>query len=238
MSTYILKIKLLSDTTFGRGDGVAGLVDQEVEHDRYGFPYLRGRTLKGLLSEECDNLIAVLPDDNQRQHWQEVANRLFGVPGSSLDTQAKIHVGDACLPGDLRKAIAAQLDAEQKKKQSNPKYKPALTSTDILESLTTIRRQTAIDPEDGAPAEHSLRSARVILRELPFESKLLFETELHKDSEDDKDLLSLLAVGTLALRRIGSGRNRGRGHVQCSLHDSTNEITKDINSIEHFGRIK
>jgi CRISPR/Cas system CSM-associated protein Csm3 (group 7 of RAMP superfamily) len=238
MSTYTLKIKLLSDTTFGRGDGVAGLVDQEVEHDRYGFPYLRGRTLKGLLSEECDNLIAVLLDDNQRQHWQEVANRLFGVPGSTLDTQAKIHVGDACLPGDLRKAIATQLDSEQDKKRRNPKYKPALTSTDILESLTTIRRQTAIDPEDGAPTEHSLRSARVILRELPFESKLLFESKLNKDSEDDKDMLSLLAVGTLALRRIGSGRNRGRGHVQCSLHDSTNEITKDVDSIEHFGRIK
>ncbi|HBY76367.1 MAG TPA: RAMP superfamily protein, partial [Cyanobacteria bacterium UBA11148] len=127
MSTYTLKIKLLSDATFGRGDGVAGLVDQEVEHDRYGFPYLRGRTLKGLLSEECDNLIAVLPEDSQRQHWQEIANCLFGIPGSTLETQGKVHVGDACLPSDLRYAIAAQLDAEQKKKQRDPKYKPTLT---------------------------------------------------------------------------------------------------------------
>lgn len=238
MSTYTLKIKLLSDATFGRGDGVAGLVDQEVEHDRYGFPYLRGRTLKGLLSEECDNLITVLPDDNQRQHWQKISNRLFGIPGSTLETQAKIHVGDACLPRDLRKAIATQLDSEQDKKRRNPKYKPALTSTDILESLTTIRRQTAIDPEDGAPTEHSLRSARVILRELPFESKLLFDREINQDFEDDKDMLALLTVGTLALRRIGGGRNRGRGHVQCSLHDSSNEITKDMNYIECFGRIK
>ncbi|NEP57871.1 MAG: RAMP superfamily protein [Symploca sp. SIO2G7] len=236
MSTYILKIKLLSDTTFGRGDGVAGLVDQEVEHDRYGFPYLRGRTLKGLLSEECDNLIAVFPDEHQRQHWQKIANDLFGKPGSTLDTQAKIHVGDACLPSDLRHAIAAQLDAEQDKK--NSRYKPALTSTDILESLTTIRRQTAINPEDGASAEHSLRSARVILRELPFESKLLFETELNQGSEKDKDMLTLLAVGTLALRRIGSGRNRGRGHVQCSLYQSQNEITQDINYIQLFGRAR
>ena len=238
MSNYTLKIKLLSDTTFGRGDGVAGLVDQEVEHDRYGFPYLRGRTLKGLLTEECDNLIAVLPDDTQRQHWQEIANRLFGVPGSTLDTQAKIHVGDACLPSDLRKAIAKQLDSEQDRKRRDSKYKPNLTETDLLESITTIRRQTAINPEDGAPTEHSLRSARVILRELPFESKLLFKTELNKGSDGDKDMLALMAVGTLALRRIGSGRNRGRGHVQCSLYNSTNEITKDMDSIERFGRIR
>lgn len=236
MSNYTLKIKLLSDTTFGRGDGVAGLVDQEVEHDRYGFPYLRGRTLKGLLSEECDNLITVLPDENQRQHWQKIADLLFGKPGSTLESQAKVHVGDACLPSDLRKAIATQLDREQEKQKKG--HKPNLTSTDILESLTTIRRQTAIDPEDGAPTEHSLRSARVILRELPFESQLLFETELKKESEDDQDMLGLLVVGTLALRRIGSGRNRGRGHVQCRLHDSTNEITKDMDYIEHFGRIR
>ena len=72
MVTYRLKIKLLSDTTFGRGDGVAGLIDQEVEHDPYGFPYLRGRTLKGLLSEEFDNLVAVLPNQHQPR-WQEVA---------------------------------------------------------------------------------------------------------------------------------------------------------------------
>ena len=71
MPVYTLKIKLLSDTTFGRGDGVAGLVDQEVEHDPYGFPYLRGRTLKGLLSEECDNLIAILT--NYRSYWETVA---------------------------------------------------------------------------------------------------------------------------------------------------------------------
>jgi hypothetical protein len=238
MSNYTLKIKLLSDTTFGRGDGVAGLVDQEVEHDRYGFPYLRGRTLKGLLTEECDNLIAVLPDDTQRHHWQEIANRLFGVPGSTLDTQAKIHFGDACLPSDLRKAIAKQLDSEQDRKRRDSKYKPNLTETDLLESITTIRRQTAINPEDGAPTEHSLRSARVILRELPFESKLLFKTELNKGSDGDKDMLALMAVGTLALRRIGSGRNRGRGHVQCSLYNSTNEITKDMDSIERFGRIR
>ncbi|MBD2295126.1 RAMP superfamily protein [Anabaena sphaerica FACHB-251] len=238
MSKYTIKITLLSDTTFGRGDGVAGLVDQEVEHDRYGFPYLRGRTLKGLLSEECDNLVAVLSDENQRQHWQKISNELFGVPGSTLGTQGKIHLGDACLPSDLRTEIAAQIDSEEKKKQNDKKYKPKLTSTDILESLTTIRRQTAIDTETGISADHSLRSARVILRELIFESNILFETELDENSDDDQDMLALLTVGTLALRRIGSGRNRGKGHVKCSLYDSAQEITKNMNYIQRFGRNK
>lgn len=208
MIAYQLKMKLLSDATFGRGDGVAGLVDQEVEHDPNGFPYLRGRTLKGLLSEECDNLIAVLPD-SQRQHWQQVACKLFGQPGSTLDTIAQMQVGDACLPEDLRLAVAYQLKEEQQ-----------LTRVDILESLTTIRRQTAIDTKTGTPDENSLRSARLVLRDLEFTANLRFETQ------PDNNTLALLSVGTLALRRVGSCRNRGRGHVQCRLFDSQEkEIT-------------
>lgn len=214
MQIYYLKIQLLSDTTFGRGDGVAGLIDQEVEHDANGFPYLRGRTLKGLLSEECDNLIAVLSDPPPSL-WQEAAEHLFGIPGSTLGTISKMHIGDACLPENLRKQVGLQLDQQRGQQRR-------LTESDVLSSLTTIRRQTAIDPEDGAPVEKSLRASRVVLRDLCFTAPLLFQ------EQPTADILALLAVSTLALRRVGSGRNRGRGHVQCTLHDSTGkEITQD-----------
>ncbi|YAF95632.1 MAG: RAMP superfamily CRISPR-associated protein [Nodularia sp. CChRGM 3473] len=217
MTTYQLKIKLLSDTTFGRGDGVAGLIDQEVEHDSSGFPYLRGRTLKGLLSEECDNLIAVLPPEI-RPHWKNLACILFGIPGSIQGTIASMHVGDACLPEDLHEAVAFQINKE------------TLTKTEVLVSLTTIRRQTAINSESGVAEKGSLRSFRVVIRGLEFKADLLFETQ------PSQEILSLLAVGTLALRRIGSGRNRGRGYVKCTLHDdSGTEITQKYISL--FGKI-
>ncbi|MBD2302768.1 MULTISPECIES: RAMP superfamily CRISPR-associated protein [Nostocales] len=221
MEIYYLKMLLLSDTTFGRGDGVAGLIDQEVEHDANGFPYLRGRTLKGLLSEECDNLIGVLSEP-PLSRWEQAAEHLFGIPGSTLETISKMHVGDACLPQDLRKAVKLQLDQEQERERRGQERR--LTEVDVLASLTTIRRQTAIDPEDGAPVEHSLRSSRVILRDLCFTAPLLFE------KKPTADMVALLAVSTLALQRVGSGRNRGRGHVHCILHDSIGEeITQ-----EHF----
>ena len=206
MPIYQLKIKLLSDTTFGRGDGVAGLIDQEVEHDPFGFPYLRGRTLKGLLSEEGDNLIAMLT--NHRPSWERVACDLFGTLGSTIGTMGAVHVGDACLPEDLRQAVAFQIKDE------------TLTKTEVLDSLTTIRRQTSIDPQSGTADEGSLRSFRVVLRDRCFTADLIFE----KMPSDE--MLSLVAVGSLALRRLGSGRNRGRGHVQCTLHDADgNDIT-------------
>jgi len=214
MPIYQLTIELLSDTMFGRGDGVAGLIDQEVEHDPYGFPYLRGRTLKGLLSEECDNLIAVL--SNHKQDWGDVACKLFGTLGSTLGTMGAVHVGDACLPEDLRQAVAFQIEGK------------ILTKTEVLDSLTTIRRQTAIDSQSGIADEGSLRSFRVVLRELCFTADLIFE----KIPSDE--MLSLLAVSSLALRRLGSGRNRGRGRVRCTLHDAeNNDITHQY--ANHFG---
>lgn len=219
MSKYQLKIKLLSDTTFGRGDGVAGIVDQEVEHDAYGLPYLRGRTLKGLLSEECDNFIATLPD---RSQWEDIACELFGTLGSTLNTMGAVHIGDARLPKDLRQAIAYEIQVSNSQ----------LAKSDILNSLTTIRRQTAIDSVSGTPDKGSLRSARVVIRDLLFTADLIFETA----PRDELKALSLLSVGALSLRYLGSGRNRGRGHVQCTLHHANGLEIKD-DYLHFFGLV-
>lgn len=216
MSQYFLKIQLLSDTTFGRGDGVAGAIDQEVEHDAYGFPYLRGRTLKGLLREECDNLVMVLPE-NCRAAWQDTARNLFGTPGSGLGTMAALHIGDARLPEELRFAVAQQLDARS----------PSLQPADILASLTTVRKQTAIHPETGVAAERSLRVSRVVLRDLCFTADVQFEGEATTEYQ------ALLAAGALALRRIGSGRNRGRGHVRCTLWQNKEQGQEDC-TLKYF----
>lgn len=224
-----VQIKLLSDTTFGRGDGVAGLVDQEVEHDSYGFPYLGGRTLKGLLSEECDNLIVLLKGEEFR-HWKNIRNQLFGVSGSTLETASMLRVGDACLPQQLREAVGNQIEKEREED------KPRLTPTDILHSLTTIRRQTAINPDNGTADSGSLRSARVVMRDRP-KTPSRFTACLFFDEEPTPDMKALLAVGVLALRHVGSGRNRGRGHVQCSLCDA-NEQDITQNFVHRFGTIE
>ena len=97
-------------------------------------------------------------------------------------------------------------------------------------SLTTIRRQTSIDPQSGTPDEGSLRSFRVVLRDFCFTADLIFE----KMPSDE--MLSLIAVGSLALRRLGSGRNRGRGHVQCTLHDDASGDDITHHYANYFGK--
>ncbi|MEA3395843.1 MAG: hypothetical protein U9R05_00075 [Chloroflexota bacterium] len=202
MQTYKLKITLLSDTTPGRGDGVAGFVDVEVEHDRYGMPYLRGRSLKGLLVEEWANLRFALEQAGVAlKDWDKAAYTLFGRPGSTLDDGAALHVGHARLPADLRQAISADIRAK--------KY----GADDVLESLTAVRYQTAIEP-NGRPAEHSLRAMRVIRRETVFEATLRFP------AQPSDNALALLSACTHAVRRLGTARNRGRGRVKMRLYDS------------------
>ncbi len=218
-----IRMELKSDATFGRGDGVAGLVDEEVEHDAAtGLPFLRGRTLKGLLAEECANILFALSSQKHPAcaQFESAAKFLFGQAGSTLDDDAMLHVGSALLPEELRKAVEADVKA-------NP---PRLTPAEVLESLTAIRRQTAVDEETGAPEEGSLRSMRVVLRGTPFIAQLSF------DKDPDDIAKALLAACVLSLRRAGTGRNRGRGRLTAQLYDANgNDITNAC--FTHFQRL-
>lgn len=206
MTTFLLKFKLISDATFGRGDGVAGVVDNEVEHDKYGLPYLGGRSLKGLLEEECANILFSLEQQGKGKLFFESARHLFGSPGSTQSDEAILHEGAAKLPEDLRKAIAyAKIKREE-----------------VLISLTAIRVQTAIHEEWGAPKKGSLRNMRVILRKTPFQAELSFFQE-----PSDMDM-ALLSACVKAFRRAGTGRNRGRGELIAQLCDENGkEVTEE-----------
>lgn len=214
MTTLTLKFKLRSAATFGRGEGLPGLLDQEVEHDTYGLPYLRGRALRGLLAEEMENLVFVLqqvrPDQDEK--WRRARDRMLGKSGAFFDETGIMHVGDAQLPQNLRLLLVASVQ-EHKRRDSR-----MVTGETVLESLTAIRRQTAMTPE-GAPDAGSLRALRVILWETPFEAILTFDVE---SDEADK---ALLTATVLAWRRAGMGRNRGRGWL-CAWLESE-EFTKE-----------
>jgi CRISPR/Cas system CSM-associated protein Csm3 (group 7 of RAMP superfamily) len=210
-TTFWLKFRLLSDATFGRGDGVAGLVDIEVQHDECGLPFLGGRALKGMLRDACNDILFSLKLQGKDSSWHESANNLFGNPGSDDSNQALLHIGDSKLPGDLRRAIEIEVK------------RGGLTREQVLGSLTSIRHQTAIDTSTGAPKKETLRSIRVILRETPFESRLLFSK-----SPSDRDL-AFLAACIKAFRRAGTGRNRGKGEISAALYDeSGNNVTESL----------
>lgn len=200
MPTFYFKLTLLSQATFGRGDGVAGWVDTEIEHDERGLPYLHGRGVKGLFTAQCADILGALESSPAHESMKRAADVLFGVGGSDLDANGLLHFGMARLPKNLRAAIA----------MIEPQ---ALPRADVLEALTTIRRQTAID-EGGAAKEDTLRATRVLM------SGLVYESEITADRALDETERALLAACVKAIRRVGSNRARGLGRVRAELLDA------------------
>lgn len=193
----ILRLTIETAATFGSGRGVPGLIDRDIEHDKHGFPYMRGRTLKGLLAESAEGVVFVLALQGQDQ-WRKVKDVLFGRPGRGMDEQGILAVGDAQLPEALRALLL--------KEQAT--YSPNA----ILDSLTAVRRQTAMNP-DGGPLRGTLRAMRVLLPGVTLEAPLRFQRPL-----DDEEM-ALLAAAVLDWRRAGTGRNRGRGRLTAVLND-------------------
>lgn len=202
-TSLTLKLRLKSAATFGRGDGVAGLIDREIEYDRHGFPYLKGKTLKGLMLESAENVVFALEQLQGKTGWTEAKNKLFGNPGRGWSEKGKMHVGDACLPEALTAALLVEREARSEK----------FSRERVLKALTGVRWQTAMNP-DGGPAKGSLRAMRVLLRGVTLESVLTFEVEPTAREQ------SLLVAAIMDFRRAGTGRNRGRGWLQADLEDA------------------
>lgn len=189
---------------------MVGLLDTEVQYDPFtGLPFLKGRTLKGLLVEACADLLyavarkdadgSVITDDDDP--WHQAALCLFGKPGSQLANRAHLRIGDARLPAALHDAVAYEV------------HMGTMTATEVLDASTTIRRQTAMDAKTGAAKRGSLRAIRAILRKTAFEAALELDLSeldpaLHNHAE------GLLAGCVYALHRAGLRRNRGMGRLK------------------------
>lgn len=191
-----IQIELLSDAAFSRGEGTAGVVDIEVEHDELGLPFLGGKTLRGLLLDSWLSMQHCFPE------LSTSAQRIFGIE-ADFNKSSILHIGDAVVDRVTRKWIEAA--------EFRPKPHYRISPMNVLEALTDIRRQTSEERITGAPAETTLRSVRVIIRDLKLQAPLYW---LSVPTNDDFRCLSL---ALLATRHAGLGRNRGRGYIRLTL---------------------
>jgi len=196
-----LRIHLLSDSAFGRGDGIAGLLNSEVEHDALtGLPFIKGRTVKGLLVEACADLLYALTigGNPALADFNTAAHKLFGVPGSRLEDTGCLHIGSALLADDLRQHLHAI---------------QTYTPQQVLQAFTAVRHQTAVDAEQGKPLDGTLRATRVVVRNTVFYAQLHSEQALTSTDEQ------LLAACAHAVKRGGQNRTRGLGALAVTLTD-------------------
>jgi len=190
-----LELDFLSDTTLGKGEGTAGEVDVEVDHDELGLPVARGKLIRGLLRDEWLAMRGVFGE------LEKAEKRIFGQEGELLGERSILRIGDGVVAEEERVWF------EHAVRRPNSRVRVR----DILRSLTDIRRQTAMSRETGAPEKETLRATRVVIRGIRLRAALGWMKD--PDGQD----LRCLALCVLAVRHAGLGRHRGRGHVRLSL---------------------
>lgn len=199
MGNYQVKIELLSETILGSGESVAGYIDLDVLHDELGLPFLKGKTLKGRLREEAENIVRL----QSKVFNEDQVNKLFGINDSEEETI--LALSDCTVSDNVKKALKCS----------------GLDANEVLNSLTDIRSFTAID-DDGIAKDGSLRQIRVINKRLKLTSKVNFRDEI---SNDD---LTLFGLSVLSLNHIGLMCSRGKGKVKCTLIRDNEDITNMI----------
>ncbi len=192
-----VKIELLSDAIFGSGQSIPGGEDIAVLHDSYGFPYISGSSVKGVLREEMENYFLWTQETDPSRRIQEI----FGYAGDKSDLNkmdeeqgGRLTVSDFMLPLKVRRAVAEELGIQDgEAKQQNV--------DGVLELFTNIRTFTRI--EDGRSRDGSLRNARCVRKGWIFEGEILCREE---DEELVKECLSYV-------KGLGTMRTRGFGNV-------------------------
>lgn len=190
-------IELLSDAVFGSGQSVPGGEDIAVRHDAYGFPYISGSSVKGVLREEMENYFAWIKE----QAAKERIAAIFGAAGEKTDLNQmsgdsgdRLTVSDFRLPSRIREAVKKELDIAD---EDTRRQKMDL----VLSLFTDIRTFTRI--EDGRSKDGSLRNARCVKKGFLFEGEILCKKE---EEELVKECLSYV-------KWLGTMRTRGFGNV-------------------------
>jgi len=214
---YKLEITLASALSPGSGEGWAGMIDADIVFDELGLPYIPGRRIKGILRDSARDVIyalklAKVPANDSFSLFEEQSDDkddldlLFGQRGQERATPLKI--GNAYLANysAIREWL---LWAEHKAPQ-------IISPERVRRTFTSLRQQTAIDPETSVAKEHSLRITRVLNRGITF----ICEVELNLENGDKFERLLTLAVQVT--RNLGGKRNRGLGQIKCSLTGTGN----------------
>jgi len=202
MDAEVLTVELLSDTTFSANFGCSVDVDVEVDHDDFGCPVVSGKAIRGLLRDTWLSCAPLFPE------MTSIAGRLFGAVGD-LNEAGILRIGQGTIDARTRGLIVNAVRRER-----------GPTRRSIFLAFTTVRRQTAEERSTGAPAEHSLRSSRVLIRNLRLQAPVHW---LQTPTQQDLACLAMVLLGT---RHAGCGRNRGRGHIRLFLN---NDLKHTVN---------
>lgn len=206
--TLELRLELLSDAAPGSGAG-GPLVDRDVVVDELGLPVLPGRRLKGLLREACQEVQEAFQTVG-RDQWLAEALCTPEVLFGTAKQAGLVNLADARLAGRTGDASVADVSAARELAawfHWARGQRGRFGSAALLDGMTVIRSQTAIDSQAGAAQRGALRSMRLLRRGLRFAGTVTLEAT---DPALEAQARRSVALAAAALRHLGSARSAGR----------------------------
>ncbi len=207
-----LLITLKSDLCSGSGFSFAGIIDSDVSFDKYGFPYISGRRIKGCMREAAE-LLGIYEDD---------ITSIFGKRyAGEYDTGTGISISDAYPIG-----IPSQEDMEII--YSDADIKKYLGQERVVNCFTSIRSQTKIESSTGIAKDNTLRFTRVVNKDCFADKQpLQFTAQISIPENIRTEVIKIIK----STRNLGMDRNRGLGSVKLELIEGDEKDTNSTSGI-------
>jgi CRISPR/Cas system CMR subunit Cmr4 (Cas7 group RAMP superfamily) len=180
--------KFLSEWHCSSGLTGTSEIDLTVIKDDEGFPYIPGRTIKGLLRDFAQSVFESLEEDK----WGKFIEDIFGSEG---DKHGKVVFSNAIISDNLKKEAL-------KAGNNNDKNKSA------VQYIYTRRTFTKIDENTGTAEDKTLRSIEFVI-------PLILISEWHCLSDISTEDIDMLKICAKGVKRLGLNRNRGFGRCEC-----------------------
>ncbi len=209
MALFDVTIETLSPIhlSSGRADVT---VDAEVVHDAAGLPYFPAKRLKGLLYESALELVEASEMAASGPASRDTLEELFR---HGVEKQVRLIIHDFYIP-DYENIRDDLLYLEET-------YGTVFRPADVLEEFSSVRYQTAINPDTGTAGKTSLRNLRILDAGVKFTGKIkLLNGEARHEN--------LLILALRNLRTAGMKRSRGFGRIRCTIPDMDKRVREAL----------
>lgn len=188
-----IKLELLSDASPGSGEGLASIIDSDINYDIYGVPFIPSKRLKGVFRDSALDL-------EKLGLLKNTIKDLFGEMGSIDSSSFRISNGYLLELESIKSFFNKYNDSKD--------FKSIFNQQSILDYYSYLRSQTSINYETGVAEHNSLRTMRVLKKGLEF----IFSLEFDEKYKDDIEKICKIT------RNFGSSRTRGLGHIKVTLN--------------------
>lgn len=166
-------------------------IDLTPIKDDLGFPYIPGRTIKGLLRDFAQSIY----ESSNKEEWGKFIENAFGMGGNN---QGKVIFSNAVVSKSLKENIL-KISKEENKS--------------VIQHIYIRRTFTKIDEETGIAEDKTLRSIEFVI-------PLIMISEWDCCGDISVDEINMLKICAKGIKRLGLNRNRGFGRCECSCVES------------------